>query len=748
MVKYFALALHNHQPIGNFDSVFAEAYAMSYLPMLEALERHPNVRVSLHNTGPLVEWLRQHRPDYLTRVKTLVDRGQLEVISGAYYEPIISSLPEADRVGQIKRMNRQVQEDFGYQAQGMWLAERVWEPSLPKYIAEAGIKYTILDDNHFKAVGLTDDDLYGYYMTEDQGSTVAVFATGQPLRYQLPWKPVEQVITWFGETLKDGQVAVMGDDGEKFGLWPGTFEYCYGDTQWVEHFFTALEQNQQWLQTIHLSQYMAEHPPIGAIYLQTASYIEMSEWSLPTELSYQFNKLLHELDKPEDENVRRFLRGGFWRNMMVKYPEINFMHKKMLRVSKKVYNMPAGPAREMALDHLWRGQCNCPYWHGLFGGIYYPHIRTGTFGELILAENDTDRLGFGSQHQVVNEGRLEGIVEAEIADHDCDGNNEVLLSGSGQNLYLAPFRGGTLFEWDLRARHFNLLNTMTRRQEPYHKTLTDFAARMQQHESQSSAGGTTADGQGENGGGGEVKSIHDIVTVKEQGLEGKLFYDWYQRSGLLDHFIDPATSLDDFYRAQYGERGDFVNQPYALTLEAASNHSAAVVKLERAGHVWDGPDFVPVTVQKVLRVGANSSEFSVDYRVTNDDSRERSFTFAIEQNFAMLSGHAPDSYYEVDGSRPHGAEADLAAMGESAAASSVRLTNGWFGVQVELGWDVPATLWRLPVETVQNSEAGFERVYQASCLLPHWPLALQAGESWSVTLRYKAAVIPGGADEQ
>ena len=57
-----ALAIHNHQPVGNFGWVFAEVYDRAYLPMLEALERHPGVRLSLHYTGPLLEWLEAERP--------------------------------------------------------------------------------------------------------------------------------------------------------------------------------------------------------------------------------------------------------------------------------------------------------------------------------------------------------------------------------------------------------------------------------------------------------------------------------------------------------------------------------------------------------------------------------------------------------------------------------------------------------------------------------------------------------------
>ncbi len=151
-------------------------------------------------------------------------------------------------------------------------------------------------------------------------------------------------------------------------------------------------------------------------------------------------------------------------------------------------------------------------------------------------------------------------------------------------------------------------------------------------------------------------------------------------------------------------------------------------------------------VKKVISIHADASDFTVDYTVTNTGEQLRSLTFGVEQNLALLSGHAPDSYYLINGERPYGADADLASIGESNSARAVALINGWFGVQVSLAWDKPCTLWWLPVETVQNSEAGFERVYQASCLFPHWSLNLQAGESWRVILHYRAEAIMGGID--
>ena len=83
-----ALVLHNHQPVGNFGWVFAEVYERAYEPMLAALERHPTVRLSLHYTGPLLDWLVAERPEAIDRLRALAERGQVEILGGGFYEPV------------------------------------------------------------------------------------------------------------------------------------------------------------------------------------------------------------------------------------------------------------------------------------------------------------------------------------------------------------------------------------------------------------------------------------------------------------------------------------------------------------------------------------------------------------------------------------------------------------------------------------------------------------------------------------
>ncbi|MBC7223248.1 MAG: DUF1926 domain-containing protein, partial [Anaerolineae bacterium] len=680
----------------------------------------PHVRLALHYTGPLRDWLAVHHPDFLPRVRALVSRGQVEIMTGGYYEPILASIPDADKLGQVRKLTAAVWEDFGYRATGAWLAERVWEPHLPKPLAEAGVQYTIVDDTHFKHVGLGDEDLFGYYVTEEQGITLKVFGTSKHLRYTIPWAPVEEVIAWLREMADASgrKVAIMGDDGEKFGLWPGTYAHCWapedGGPGWIDRFFQALGEEAEWLHTIPPGEYAAQFPALGRIYLPTASYDEMTEWALPAPLAGEIARLKHRLQDEGREDVLRFVRGGFWRYFLVKYPEINTMHKKMLRVSRKAHALAASPGvpadrLQEALDHLWAGQCNCPYWHGVFGGSYLFHIRSANFAHLIQAESLLDEMARGP----------EPWLAWEREDVDCDGAEELLVSGSAQNLYIELAEGGSLVEWDWREQAVNLLNVLGRRREGYHQDLVE-AARE---------GRVLLPGQSQT-----LESIHTtLVRAKEPGLEELLFQDWYRRATLVDHFLRPQETPEAFYRGTFAEQGDFVNQPYQAEVEEAQGGS---LRLWREGHVWQGEARAPVRVEKHLALAPGQAALEVAYRVANQGPRPLEARFGVETNWATLGGNGPHAWYAL----PGGARAGLASRCILGEVEGFQMVVAWAGWQVEVCLHPPADLWTFPLETVSNSEAGFERVYQGSCVMPSWFLRLEPGAAWEARLRF--ALLP------
>jgi alpha-amylase len=727
-----ALAIHNHQPVGNFGWVFAEVYDQAYLPMLEALERHPGVRLSLHYTGALLEWLAAERPAFLDRLRALVDRDQVELLGGGLYEPVLASLPEHDRIDQLTRMAEVVERIAGRRARGAWLAERVWEPDLPTSLAAAGYQWTILDDQHFRAASIPEANLWGAYTTEDQGHLLTVFGTEQGLRYRIPFGNVEDVIGYLRDhaTEAGDRVGMMGDDGEKFGAWPTTFEHCWGERQWVERFFTALEANDVWLTTVTPSQWLEREPPIGRVFVPTSSYAEMGEWALPPEETLVFAPLLHRA-VAEELPEARWLRGGFWRNFQVKYREINDLHKQMLRTSAKVAAMPMGGSRERAIDHLHRGQSNDCYWHGLFGGIYISHMRLATYEHLIAAEDAADH-ALGTQRA------------AAMQDLDLDGLQEVLVSDEGQVVAVKPGEGGGIGAWDIRAARHAMAAALRRRPEAYHETLRRHEA-VQTEASHDGAGdgrgpasgGGEADGAGADAGDGAPASIHNLVMVKEAGLSKLLVYDDHElRSGLV-RFLAPGTTPEAITSAAATELGDLRDGTFTV-----DHLSAGQVSLSREGRVTGQP----VAVSKSIRLLGDRlhPELVLDLELHHRGSDAIDARFGIELSLHLLGGGGnPSAWYDVGGAR-----SAHDGTGQSARIGSIGYGNDWVGVAVRATMDPPADAWWSPIETVSNSESGFERVYQGSRLLLSWPLRLEPGEARRFSVRQAVDVARDRAADE
>jgi len=694
--------LHDHQPVGNFDHVFQQAYEDSYRPFLEILKRWEGIRVSLHTSGPLMEWLDSVHPGYLDEIAGLVNQGRIEIIGGPFYEPILAMIPSHDRVGQIRRYTRWLENRLGAKVRGMWVPERVWEQSFTKDIVAAGIEYTVLDDYHFKAAGFREEQLYGYYLTEDEGRVLAVFPGSERLRYTIPFGEPHVTIEYLREIGEKhpNAVVVFGDDGEKFGTWPDTKKHVYED-RWLERFFEALLREQDWLRVCTLGEAYDAVSPLGKIYLPDCSYREMTEWALPTEQQRELESLRHEMSgDPRWSRVRAFIRGGYWRNFRVKYPEANEMYARMMEVSRRIQNaISSAPADSTLRDaqlELYRGQCNCPYWHGAFGGIYLPHLRNAVYEHLIAADNLIEQ-HFRSQSAWVD-------VRAE--DFDFDGQPEVRLANDHMVAYVAPFRGGQLYEWDVRSIRRNLLATMTRRPEVYHDKVR--AGASGHHEG--------------------CASIHDRVVFKQAGLESQIQYDRYPRKSLIDMFYSPETTLEQVRSGQAVYWADLSNLQYETTIHA--NPDRVRVTLSREATVLDQT----VRVTKAILLSEGSPILEVAYRLENLPA-DRPLLFAVELNVAGLPANADDRFFEsLEGARlGHlGTQLDLEET------PGLALVDSWLGLRLQLAFSRPTNLWTFPVASVSQSEGGFELVHQSVAIQPHWWVTPDATGRWSVMMRFLA----------
>lgn len=217
--------------------------------------------------------------------------------------------------------------------------------------------------------------------------------------------------------------------------------------------------------------------------------------------------------------------------------------------------------------------------------------------------------------------------------------------------------------------------------------------------------------------------------MKKEGLEAFLVYDPYRRTAFIDHFLPLELPLLDFSRGNYKEIGDFIDQPYKH--EIREEPGRLHLTLLRDGYLHQG-ELLPSRVEKRFSIPSGEVELPVVYRVTNNSPQTITVRFGIELNFALLSGHSPHAYYEIEGyslAHPH-----LDSTGETERVVAFRLVNRDLGLAIRIKVDPEATLWRFPIETVSQSESGFERIYQASSLLLHWGVRLEPNQGWPANL--------------
>jgi alpha-amylase len=668
----FILALHNHQPEGNLPEVFDRTYTSAYEPFVRELERFPNIKVVQHYSGILLRWMQENRPDFMSRLRNLVASGQVEMMGGAFYEPILVMIPDKDKIGQIKKQSRFIQENFQTDVSGAWLAERIWEPHLARPLAQAGIRYAVLDDAHFRNVGFTEEETLHYYLTEEEGAPLNIFPINETLRYLIPFAEPQETIDYLYRmaTPEGDRVVVLADDGEKFGSWPGTNKLVY-DEQWLNRFFKLLEENSHWIHITTFDQFLKEKSAAGPVYLPAGSYREMMEWS-----------------------------GGFWRNFFVRYPESNQIHKKMLHVRERLERLPDSPQKKEAQEYLWAGQCNCAYWHGVFGGLYLNFLRSALYSRLIAAETLTDRLLHPQ----------EPWVEVEKKDFNYDGAEEVMVSGPDLGFIVSPALGGALLELDFKPLRFNLFDVLTRRKEPYHCNIFEMAQGQCATE--------------------ETQTIHHITRVKEAGLEDLLVYDNYRRASLIDHIYPVGTSINDLLAGPgQSDVGDFTAAPYQL--ENSDANGSARIGLFRDGFVHLNGSTWPLRIRKTIDYVPQSGEIRYDYSLINTGDTTLDAMFAVEFNITFLAGQAPDRYYTLAGEPLP--ERNLSSRGELQQVRQFGLVDEWLRLATDFSFAHPATLWRMPIETVSQSEDGMERVYQGSTVLPAWRVNLQPNEPRTIS---------------
>ncbi len=612
--------LHNHQPVGNFDYILESAYKHAYEPFINTILDYEDFRFAIHFSGYLLNYIERKHPDFIEKIKYLVSKNRCEIIGGAMFEPILVLLSEKDRNTQIAMMQSHIEKIFGITPKGFWLAERVWEQHLSKTLSKNGIDYTFLDDTHFIRSGKAEEDLTGYFITEEEGYPLSVFPISKKLRYLIPFKNPESIFSFLNSVNEKNPNAMLllGDDGEKFGVWPGTYKYVYKE-KWLEKFLNGLARNKENVEMALPGEFVKKNPPRGRVYLPESSYEEMLEWS-----------------------------NGNFRNFLIKYEESNNMNKKCLYLSEKTNTPP---------EELLMAEANDAYWHGVFGGLYLPHLRISVYENAIKAEKKIQPDIFSVKEEDINR----------------DGENEIIVETPAINAYFTK-KAGAMYELDFKNKNLNLLNVLTRRKEHYHKDI--IKAEKEKNT-------------------GEVKTIHELKLAKSKNLDKFLIYDWYVRKSFLDRFFREDTTPQNVYEMKFGEQGDFVTEKFESKI--AKYETYLSVEFVRNGHVWHGADWEEVRVLKKFLFYKDKNEFEILHKIKAN--KEMFIFHGLEINLMLFT----------DGMKINGENyKDFDII----SGNNFEIFDYIQNIKFTIETYEDTELWTYPIYTVSQSEGGFEKTFQ------------------------------------
>jgi alpha-amylase len=415
----------------------------------------------------------------------------------------------------------------------------------------------------------------------------------------------------------------------------------------------------------------------------------MMSWALPSRARTHYERLEKELkEKGDFERFSMFLKTGFWRTFLSKYTESNLMHKKMLHLRSKITkDMP-----EEITEKILESQANDAYWHGLFGGLYLPNLRAEVYKNLISVNKQIDE---------INHPGKDDFVEVEVKDYDVDGFDEIIINNRRLTVGVSPANGGRIFELSLKNKAINLMNNLTRRYEPYHEKMERAKTK-------------------EEGGYGNH-------LAKEKGLVKHLNYDWYERFSFLDHFLGEWSNLEKYARCRYPEQGDFTNQDYSYEILDSETGS---IKLTREGHIWHGSLWVPLKLEKYIRLDEDG--LLLKNVITNMSTHNIPIFYGCEYNINMVSDHSKDRYLYA-GEFP---KIDISQVGK-VKATYFGLKSEYEGFDITLQPDREVEFWYFPVYTVSYSESGYEKLYQTTSVTPVYKFKSEPMSTFETEMKVK-----------
>jgi hypothetical protein len=230
---------------------------------------------------------------------------------------------------------------------------------------------------------------------------------------------------------------------------------------------------------------------------------------------------------------------------------------------------------------------------------------------------------------------------------------------------------------------------------------------------------------------GHVASIHDRVRAKEKGLAALLRYDRWPRNAFRLLLFPAQKNFEDYQHLRLEEHAALAGGRY-LVREALSERVSLACEVPFAcGPGTASGELLRCAKQFSFAHTADGYQVHCAVELTSSVAQARRAQVGIEIVLNLLAPNEPDRYFETatpEGKHPLSWAAAVPASQSNPA--HLRVVDLWQDVAATLEAPVASHLWIAPIETVSESEDGFERVYQGSQILLVWPVELSSSSPW------------------
>jgi alpha-amylase len=121
-----------------FRGIADRCYRPTLTRLRDALDSHPEFRVSLSITGTWIEQAREAAPDLLPLLKTIVATRKVALVGEAYYHSLAFLVPPPELSEEVRMQRRVLQETFGESPRVLRMTELAYSDELARFASGEG----------------------------------------------------------------------------------------------------------------------------------------------------------------------------------------------------------------------------------------------------------------------------------------------------------------------------------------------------------------------------------------------------------------------------------------------------------------------------------------------------------------------------------------------------------------------------------------------------------------------------------